>query len=215
MLACPPDFLAVTARRCAAVRHGTLAPYGDLLRANALGVVQGMFPLYAAHRGAAALDGEIDDFVRHGAAGEAQFFHLSTDFLRHTLPGLADPVARALLEYEWAQFAVELDPGEVTPPPDRAPSAVAPNPTMKLLALPFELGAGAAPRADQAPFLYAVYRTARHEVTTRPLRALDVDCLRRLELGQRCDTDAVGAAWTADALQTGLLVAHPSSKGTS
>lgn len=215
MFACPPDVIAATARRCAAARHGMLAPYGELLRANALAVVQGMFPLYAAHRGAAVLDDEIDDFVRHGAAGEAQFFHLSTEFLRHTSPGLSDPVARALLEYEWTQFAVELDPAEVMPPPSRAPAAVAPNPTMKLLALPFELGAAGAPRASQAPFLYAVYRSARHQVTTRPLRALDVDCLRRLEAGRRCDSDAVGAAWTAYALQTGLLVAHPSLKGTS
>lgn len=214
---CPLDVHASIERRCAAARAGRLQPYSDMLRANVLDVVSSMFPRFSARRGKAELWQDVDDFVRNFGAVRAQFMHISTEFVRFSEGRLSDAIARALLEYEWVLFSVEVSEERVPAPrAGWAPGClgeVRVNPTLQLLALPFDLDADAAESERMLaenfpPFVYAVYRTADHSVLTRSLTAVDINVFRELTDGVAQAGSDARSAWIADALQLGLVVAR-------
>lgn len=214
-LACPDQLREAIEQRCFAARDGRLQPYSALLRAAVLQLLSTMFPRFAARRGPEVLIRDANDFVRNFGARQAQFFHLSTEYVRFAQQHLDDPVARALLEYEWTLFAVEVveeHVGAVTPP-GRALLGVYLNPTARLVALPFELdnsvaAAEQALRDDLPPFVYAIYRTAVHQVCTLPLSELDVTMLRELADGAPRVSADERSGWIAQSLQLGLVIAR-------
>lgn len=206
---CPAELRDAIARRCAAVRDDHLAPYASLLRSSAADVVRSVFPLFTTRRGAAVLAHDVDDFVRHGVALEAQFTHLPTEFLRYMSNRLDDPVARTLLEYEWTQFAVEIDEAHVLAA--KTGVGILVNPTLRVVGLPFALGQKLeALILDEGvpPFVYAVYRTAAHLVVTRLLNGIDIHMLQRLTNGYDCSSDVGAADWTDAAIESGLIVPY-------
>lgn len=214
---CPLEVHVAIERRCAAARSGRLKPYSGMLRASVLDVVTSMFPRFAARRGEKALAEDVDDFVRNFGAVRAQFVHLSTEFVRFSEGRFEDPITRTLLEYEWTLFSVEVSEERVTAPPGecvaRSLADVNLNPTLELIAVPFDLDADdtEAERMigeGRSPFVYAVYRTHDHRVVTQGLNGVDVSVLRELadEIG-RTDSDD-RSAWIGNALRLGLVVAR-------
>jgi hypothetical protein len=217
MTFCPLDVHSSIERRCAAARSGRLQPYSDMMRANILDVVTSMFPRFAARRGQEVVVRDVDEFVRNFGATRAQFMHISTEFVRFSEGRFDDPVTRTLLEYEWTLFAVEVSDSHVIPPPaDRTARSLADirlNPTLQLIAVPFDLDVADATaeqmaREDRSPFIYAVYRTHDHVVVTQSLSEIDVGALRKMA----GETDQTGSddrtAWISDVLQLGLAVVH-------
>lgn len=212
---CPLDVQAAIERRCAAVRSGQLQPYSGMLRTNVLSVVRSVFPRFCARRGENALVQDADDFVRLFGAAHAQFMHIATEFLRFSDDRISDVVARTLLEYEWALFSVEISESRVptsTLTSPRPLSNVRLNPTLQIIAVQFDLHANdeEAERMvaeKRPPFVYAVYRTADHQVVTKSLSVVDITYLQAFTN----PTDMASAdhsAWIDDALQLGLVVAH-------
>jgi hypothetical protein len=180
---CPLDVQAAIERRCAAVRSGQLQPYGDMLRTNVISVLKSVFARFCARRGEKALAQDADDFVRFFGAARPQFMHISTEFVRFSDGRIADAVARTLLEYEWMQFSVEISESRVAPSQPAAPPKqlvdVRLNPTLQVIAVPFDLDANEeeAERMvaeKRPPFVYAVYRTADHQVVTKSLSLVDI-----------------------------------------
>jgi hypothetical protein len=214
---CPLEVHAAIERRCAAARSGRLKPYSGMLRASVLDVVTSMFPRFAARRGEKALAEDVDDFVRNFGAARAQFMHISTEFVRFSEGRFEDPVARTLLEYEWTLFSVEVSEERVGAPPEgwgaRCLADVSLNPTLQLIAVPFDLDADDA-EADRmvgdgrSPFVYAVYRTHDHRVLTQGLNGVDVSVLRELADGVGQTGSDNHSAWIGNALRLGLVVAR-------
>lgn len=214
---CPLEVHASIERRCAAARAGRLQPYSDMLRANVLDVVSSMFPRFSAWRGQTDLAQDVDDFVRNFGASHAQFMHVSTEFVRFSEGRLPDPIARVLLEYEWVLFSAEVSEERVPAPPAGwiagSLADVRLNPTLQLLALPFDLDANAAEFERmhdelRPPFVYAVYRTADHRVLTRSLTAVDINVFRELTDGVAPAGSNDRSTWIGDALRLGLVVAR-------
>jgi hypothetical protein len=213
---CPADVQAAIERRCAAVRSGQLQPYGGMLRTNVLSVVKSVFPRFSARRGEKALAQDVDDFVRFFGAEHAQFMHISTEFVRFSDGRISDVVTRTLLEYEWALFSVEVSEARVVTSSRAALqqlSDVRLNPTLQLIAVPFDLNADDAEAErmigeNRPPFVYAVYRTADHYVVTKSLSVVDITYLQAMT-GATQTTSDDHSAWIDDALRLGLVVAHP------
>lgn len=209
---CPAEVFDSIERRCSAARSGRLQPYGDMLRANILDAVTSMFPRFAARRGEKLLAQDVDDFVRHHGAVRAQFVHISTEFVLFTDGRFDDAVTRALLEYEWTLFSVDVSDETVAAPPEgRVPASLADvglNPTLQLIAVPFDLDQEATGTIGEArsPFVYAIYRTPDHRVLTQSLTDIDISALRELTDGVSQSDSDDRSEWIGDALRLGLVV---------
>lgn len=216
---CPLDVQEAIERRCSAARTGDLQPYGALLRTNALTVVSSMFPRFAIRRGKRLLDEDIDEFIRRFSAINAQFIHLGSEFVRFSEGRFDDVISRALLEYEWTLFAVEIAEDRVAKPGDSESDNIISledvllNPTTHLIAVPFDLNAESHEaeqmvRENRPPFVYAVYRAHDHRVLTQVLTALDIRMLRQLSGEPGQEDPEVRSTWIGNALQFELIVAR-------
>jgi hypothetical protein len=214
---CPAEVYDAIERRCSAARSGRLQPYGDMLRASIQDALSSMFPRFAARRGEELLAQDVDDFVRNHGALRAQFVHISTEFVLFSEGRFEDAVARALLEYEWMLFSVDVSEETVMAPPEgwvaESLADVRLNPTLQLIAVPFDLDQDAssatwAAGESQSPYVYAIYRTPDHRVLTQSLTAVDISALRELADGvSQRDSDG-RSEWIGDALRLGLVVAR-------
>lgn len=209
---CPAEVYDSIERRCSAARSGRLQPYADMLRANILDAVTSMFPRFAARRGEKLLAQDVDDFVRYHGAARGQFVHISTEFVLFTDGRFDDAVTRALLEYEWTLFSVDVSVETVKAPPEGwVPASLADvrlNPTLQLIAVPFDLDQEVTRTIGEArsPFVYAVYRTPDHRVLTQSLTGIDISALRELADGVSESGSNDRSEWIADALRLGLVV---------
>ncbi|WP_313534771.1 putative DNA-binding domain-containing protein [Sphingomonas sp.] len=159
---------------CRAARANGSGLYGQLLRENVADALRASFPLFTDRIGSAALEAEIDAFLLRHQGTRPQFHHIATEFLlffqRH---GPATRERTALLEYEWALLAAEIDPAAV-PLPFTTMDDIALNPTTRLVLLRFDPARPtAAGGGVDRP--HAIFRTADHQVLTLALTL--PDCL--------------------------------------
>ncbi|MEO7470235.1 MAG: putative DNA-binding domain-containing protein [Sphingobium limneticum] len=199
---------------CVAARRQPDSLYGRLLRENVADVLACTFPLFSARHGAPQVIEAVDQFVAGHAAAHPQFHQIADEFVlfAQTRLGLTAPLL-ALLEFEWALLAVEIDPARVPAPNTGTPDL---NPTLRTLLLPFD-------PADKdcrtgGPFPYAAFRTSDHRIVTLPLGRLDcllIEQFRSLTaLSPRRDAeDRAVATWVAQALTTGLLIPIDTNHG--
>lgn len=177
-LTAPPQLQAELAELCGAVRQGA-GGYGPLLRENVLDVLRCSFPLFGECVGEPALRQLARDFMISHPASRPQFHQLATElvlFAQHR-EGLSRSQL-CLLEYEWTLLATEIDPARVPPAhpgpamPDEGMVAV--NPTLRVVALPFEVQCLATIASPSPyPFVYAIYRAPDHRVMRQPLSGFD------------------------------------------
>jgi hypothetical protein len=211
-----PDIASEAERRCQAVRRGDLGPYGELVRANAQELIATMFPRFSQHRGAERLRQDIDAFYKCFGAARAEFIHLATEFVRFMQPRLPPGIGRPLIEYEWMLFDVEIDKTAVPRPhggDTRRPTRLHLNPTVRWLATPFDLHADDR-QAEQslllndAPYVYAVFRTFDHRIVTQQLSNHDIAELSTFVGGERVVSPMESAHWFTQALQRELISSH-------
>jgi hypothetical protein len=216
---CPPDVCDAIERRCHAARTGAMPLYAALLRVSVLEVVRSVFPRFATRHGEPALTADVDAFVRGHGTAQARFLHLPTEFVRFSQDRIKDTINRALLEYEWTLFSVEIAEQHV--PPNSAarktwaPADISLNPTACLIALPFDLNVDNAVAEQMVhqrrpPFAYAVYRSSDHRVLTQALTPSDISMLRALSDGLSQADGEAHAARIDDALRLELLAVHHS-----
>lgn len=195
-MSAPPLLQAELAALCGAIRQGE-GCYGPLLRENVLDVLRCSFPLFSACVGELALQQLAGDFLADHPASRPQFHQLASELVlfAQRRAGLPRPQL-CLLEYEWTLLAAEVDPAQVPPAPaDLAmpdDGAFAINPTLRLVALPFDvqdLATMASPSPH--PFVYAIYRAADHRVLRQPLSALDGQLLEVIEGATAMTTSAL------------------------
>jgi hypothetical protein len=183
-----------------------------------------MFPRFSARRGEENLARDVDDFVRDFGARRAQFVHISTEFVRFSEGRFDDLITRVLLEYEWMLFSVEVSE-ECVPAPASGwnPKSLADvrlNPTLQVIAVPFELGVEDAEAErmigeNRSPFVYAIYRTPDHQVLTQSLTSIDISILRELSDGVAQSGADNRCEWIGDALRLGLVVARHADEGNT
>jgi hypothetical protein len=183
-----------------------------------------MFPRFSARRGEENLARDVDDFVRDFGACRGQFVHISTEFVRFSEGRFDDLITRVLLEYEWMLFSVEVSEERVPAPASawnpKSLADVRLNPTLQVIAVPFELGVEDAEAErmigeNRSPFVYAIYRTPDHQVLTQSLTSIDISILRELSDGVAQSGADNRCEWIADALRLGLVVARHADEGNT
>ncbi|OAN62264.1 HvfC/BufC family peptide modification chaperone [Sphingomonas sp. TDK1] len=158
---------------CMAARTDGSGLYGQLLRENVAEALRSSFPLFTDRVGSAALEAEIDAFLLRHSGTRPQFHHIATEFVLFSQrQGVAAPELTALLEYEWALLAAEIDPATV-PSTATTVDDIALNPTTRLVLLRFDPAQPASGGAVDRP--HAIFRTADHQVLTLALTL--PDCL--------------------------------------
>jgi|GEM_PF-5176185 len=204
------DVVLRAERRCLAVRCGGYGPYGGLVRAAAAELFTTMFPRFVNHRGSGALIEDVDAFFLLHGASRGAFVQMGTEFVAFMQQRLGSSVSRMVLEYEWTLFDVEVHPAVVR----RAHEVVGKdglmlglNPTLRFIAVPSTL-VGDDPISVEAlalpPSTYGVYRTADHQVLTKPLGPSDIAGLRPFEAGPARVYGPLDT-WLVEALNGDLL----------
>ncbi|MFC3672060.1 HvfC/BufC family peptide modification chaperone [Novosphingobium pokkalii] len=159
---------------CRAARKNGSGIYGQLLRENVADALRASFPLFTGLIGSAALDAAIEAFIQRHPATRPQFHHIATEFLLFVQRQPVSPREQiALLEYEWALLAAEIDAASV-PPASTEMERLALNPTTRLVLLQFDPAQPAA-GGDGVDRPHAIFRNANHQVLTLPLTL--PDCL--------------------------------------
>ena len=220
----PARVAAQIDRLCEAARRGQSPLYARLLLENVADALHCSFPRFCAVVGERELQALACAFLARHRAQRPQFHHIATEFVQFAQgePALAGH-RLCLLEYEWAQLAAEIDPAHVPPTscdPQPARRTLAANPTLRIVALPFDAQC-ADDVTDEASethhHLYAIYRTSRHVVLTQALSR--TDCLLLAGIAQSgrldpsvlvsgsagADADAVATQWLAQALDHDLI----------
>ncbi|MBV8044569.1 putative DNA-binding domain-containing protein [Pluralibacter sp.] len=163
--------------------------YRKIIRENISDVLQTVFPLFCGKRDKSAIFPLVDRFVNQHHATQPEFHQIATElllFLREKEP--LSPYDLALVEYEWLTYAVEIDDGEVPFPQPIKPQTdrlnhveVIPNPTLKIIALPFRLKEGE-PCDEEIPLqhYYAIYRKHNHDIYQKRLHQTDAQLLSEL-----------------------------------
>jgi hypothetical protein len=181
---------------CMAARANGSGLYGQLLRENVADALRSSFPLFTDRIGSAALDAEIDAFLLRHSGTRPQFHNIATEFVLFSQrQGLAAPELTALLEYEWALLAAEIDPATV-PPTSTSTTMddIALNPTTRLVLLRFDPARPAA-AGDGVDRPHAIYRTDDHQVLTLGLTLPDCLVIEHVR-----EVEAVSSTWLFDAL---------------
>ncbi|WP_245825123.1 HvfC/BufC family peptide modification chaperone [Sphingomonas azotifigens] len=222
----PPAMVAEFNSFCMAARANGSGLYGQLLRENVADALRSSFPLFTDRVGSAALDAEIDAFLLRHSGTRPQFHHIATEFVLFSQrQGLAAPELTALLEYEWALLAAEIDPATV-PPPATTMDDIALNPTTRLVLLAFDPAQPSA-AVDGVDRPHAIFRTADHQVLTLPLTLPDclvIEHVREVEAAPLATLfDALAPDCSAVELQTsaarglacGLFCPPPNTLGDS
>lgn len=165
--------------------------YRNIIRENISDVLQTVFPLFCRKEDRSAIYQRTDRFIYQHQSTQPEFHQIATElllFLREKEP--LSPYDLALVEYEWLLYAVEIDEGEVPFPQPIIPQAarlnnidVIPNPTLKIIALPFCLKEGKPCAEDRTQqYYYAIYRKYNHEVYQKRLNPTDVQLLSTLNI---------------------------------
>lgn len=180
--------------------------YRKIVRENIYGVLQDVFPLFCRQFDGIRMRVLTEDFLYHHHASQPEFHQLATEwllFIRQRSQML--PHNLALLEYEWLIYAIEINSSDVPlpqkmtlSPDDITAIEVIPNPTLKIIALPFLIKDGE-PYYDDAPppYYYAIYRKHNNEIYQKHLNHLDIQLLSSINehtisanlLQQRCSHD--------------------------
>jgi hypothetical protein len=222
--AVPESVVAQIDRLCEAARCGQAPVYARLLQENVVDALHCSFPRFCEALSESELRALACAFLARHRAQRPQFHHIATEFVQFA-QGESTLAGRrlCLLEYEWAQLAAEIDPACVpatSRDPQPARRMLATNPTLRIVALPFD-----AEHADEVPadasevprHLYAIYRTSRHVVLTQAL--FKTDCLLLAGVVQSgrldpsvlvagpagADADVVATQWLAQALDHDLI----------
>ncbi|ALR78692.1 putative DNA-binding domain-containing protein [[Enterobacter] lignolyticus] len=163
--------------------------YRNIIRENISDVLQNVFPLFCCKRDKSAVYQLVDRFVNQHHSTQPEFHQIATELLLFVREKeLLSPYDLALVEYEWLIYAVEIDDSEVPfPQPIRQKPArlhnvdVIPNPTLRIIALPFWLKEGE-PCDEEIPLhnYYAVYRKHNNEIYQKRLHLTDVHLLSGL-----------------------------------
>jgi hypothetical protein len=197
--AAPARVAAAVEALCADVRRGGSSRYAGLLRDNVLDVLRCSFPRFSALVPQSRLERLAAGFMAGHRAGRPQFHHIATEFVAYA-QGLDDLPTRwlCLLEYEWTLLAAEIDPGLVPGAATIDPAAaatrhLAANPTLRVVALPFDAERPDAPPGEGRPHVYAVYRSSRHAVLVQRLGLADRLLLDGVQRLGRLDPAAIHA----------------------
>lgn len=160
--------------------------YRRIIRENISGVLQNVFPLFCRCLDDAGIRDLTDAFLHQHQANQPEFHQVATElllFIRQQ-PEISSN-ALALVEYEWLIYAVEIDDSDdplfpkFKPKPQQIDNIeVKPNPTLKIIALPFWLKEGE-PCYEDVPALhyYALYRKNNNVLFQKKLNLADMQLL--------------------------------------
>lgn len=160
--------------------------YRKIVRENIGGVLQRVFPLYCQRIKDADIQALADAFLHQHQASQPEFHQVATEWLLFMRQQRQlSPHDLALIEYEWLMYAVEIDDSHVPPPQKMSqPLAstgdvdVARNPTLKLVALPFQIHEGEPCSEDEGRLnYYALYRKHNNALYQKRLSQIDVRLL--------------------------------------
>ncbi|MBM9914542.1 MULTISPECIES: putative DNA-binding domain-containing protein [Stenotrophomonas] len=211
----PPVWQESLRDRFAAIRADRLHPYAWIVRDNVREAVQSCFPEFCRLRGGDELQRDVEHFIRHHAASRAPYVDLATEFMLATKDKLNEK-QKVAIEYEWCLIDCDMDARHVPPPPATSTAVlqVTTNPTLRLLATPFDLLGGAwstnSAAGPSSPYVYGVFRDHRHTVITSALTRNDVNRMLSLATSGNCTPPD---DWTKTKLALGLLVPGRSNNG--
>ncbi|HGY9593867.1 TPA: putative DNA-binding domain-containing protein [Vibrio campbellii] len=171
-----------------------LCRYSEFIRDNILGVVANTFPLFSSQFADEQLERMVDDFVVMHGASEPEFHHIATEFVQflqqkeHQDSSSISADQKALLEYEWVAFNVEIDTlvaafNSPSNPIFEENQVLQLNPTLKLVEVPFLLHRDSVTFLTDRrhPVFYGVFRNSQHHVISQKLREVDVALIQLLQ----------------------------------
>ena len=171
-----------------------LCRYSEFIRDNILGVVANTFPLFSSQFADEQLERMVDDFVVMHGASEPEFHHIATEFVQFLQQKALQDSSfisadqKALLEYEWVAFNVEIDTlvAAFTSSPNpifEENQVLQLNPTLKLVEVPFLLHQDSVTFLTDRrhPVFYGVFRNSQHHVISQKLREVDVALIQLLQ----------------------------------
>ncbi|WP_061035336.1 MULTISPECIES: HvfC/BufC family peptide modification chaperone [Vibrio] len=171
-----------------------LCRYSEFIRDNILGVVANTFPLFSSQFADEQLERMVDDFVVMHGASEPEFHHIATEFVQflqqkaHQDSSSISADQKALLEYEWVAFNVEIDTlvaafNSPSNPIFEENQVLQLNPTLKLVEVPFLLHQDSVTFLTDSrhPVFYGVFRNSQHHVISQKLREVDVALIQLLQ----------------------------------
>ncbi|WP_045383817.1 HvfC/BufC family peptide modification chaperone [Vibrio campbellii] len=171
-----------------------LCRYSEFIRDNILGVVANTFPLFSSQFADEQLERMVDDFVVMHGASEPEFHHIATEFVQflqqkaHQDSSFISADQKALLEYEWVAFNVEIDTlvaafNSPSNPIFEENQVLQLNPTLKLVEVPFLLHQDSVTFLTDRrhPVFYGVLRNSQHHVISQKLREVDVALVQLLQ----------------------------------
>ncbi|MGD1504308.1 putative DNA-binding domain-containing protein [Vibrio harveyi] len=198
MLNPPSKMCAQTESLTALIRtpmnQHALCRYSEFIRDNILGVVANTFPLFSSQFADEQLERMVDDFVVMHGASEPEFHHIATEFVQflqqkaHQDSSSISADQKALLEYEWVAFNVEIDTlvaafTSSSNPIFEENQVLQLNPTLKLLEVPFLLHQDSVTFLTDRrhPVFYGVFRNSQNHVISQKLREVDVALIQLLQ----------------------------------
>jgi hypothetical protein len=160
--------------------------YRKIVRENISSVLQSVFPLFCRCLDDAGIRDLTDAFLHQHQADQPEFHQVATElllFIRQQPEISSNDLA--LVEYEWLIYAVEIDDSDVPLFPKFKPQLqqinnieVKPNPTLKIISLPFWIKEGL-PYYEGIPSLhyYALYRKNNNVLYQKKLKMADMQLL--------------------------------------
>lgn len=181
--------------------HGLLL-YRDIIRGNIHRVLQNAFPFFCIRSSDFQLSTLVDDFIFLHHASQPEFHQIATElllFIRNQ--GNLSACDLALLEYEWLIYSIEIDDSTVPKPQeititvdDMHQIKIIPNPTLKLVSLPFKIIDGEPYYHDGSlSHYYAIYRKYNGELYQKCLGHIDLFLLLKFK-GKPISADALLSA---------------------
>ncbi|WP_447873217.1 HvfC/BufC family peptide modification chaperone [Serratia fonticola] len=157
--------------------------YRKIVRENINGVLQSVFPLFCDCLKEASVRNLIDDFLHQHHANQPEFHQIATELLLfiRQLSDISSKV-RALIEYEWLIYSVEIDESDVPIPHKMRLQSkqinnveIKMNPTLKIITLPFCLNEGVlSDKGEGLLNYYALYRKRNNEIFMKKLNQDDL-----------------------------------------
>ncbi len=194
----PPGAMREKTQRLAAEirQHSdTLWPvscYAEFIRDNIASVVKNTFPLFYQLSGHSQIAQWVDEFMSAHSASAPEFHHIATEFALFAQLAPSLPANwRALVEYEFAVFSVEIDTQTVPKTSEWQVAFEAQqqdyclhlNPTLILVEVPFLVHPASVTflTGGGEKIAYALFRTTGHRVISQRLREADIAIIQLIQ----------------------------------
>lgn len=163
--------------------------YRTNVRENVISVLLCVFPIFCRSLKAEEIRMFADAFIMQHQATRPQFHQLATElliFIHNSPEAVGDNLC--VIEYEWLIYSLEIDEREIPLPDIRGGEHmnlhnvdVVVNPTLRVVALPFQLTEGGGSyKGKSCEYYYAIYRKHNNTLYHKKVDIYDIQLLQEV-----------------------------------